>query len=375
MAFARVSEVRSECAGEGPVSIARREGPRLEDGAHPSLGSRLIAWYPRVILIIACYWFADIYCTVRHPYLNLTKYAHGQERLPFQQRDLMRWPMLAASHSAFLQHVTAKRSLLHSPEFFVMELVAAISLMLAGWAAVKLYRLARPDGPLPELPFVILIIICYYDFLLGVPFSFPYDLPSTAFLGWGTYFAMKRRFWVLLPIFLLGTWNRETTLFLIGIVLIVAASRSGTLHWKNLRLLDLLQAAVLFVGWAAIEMTQRHHYRGNPTEAGPRIRSNLHYLANPQLWPHILSASAFLLPYVYFNRHRISYAPIRYSMLLLPFWVLLLLSVGQILELRIYGDISVLIAVATALLVVQGIESHRSVRHVESSSGEQAVAP
>ena len=56
----------------------------------------MIAWYPRVMLVIACYWFADIYCTDSHPYLNLTKYAHGQERLPFQSRDLMRWPMLAA---------------------------------------------------------------------------------------------------------------------------------------------------------------------------------------------------------------------------------------------------------------------------------------
>ena len=351
------------------MSISDQSGQGVGAGSSTSLGSRLIAWYPRVILIIACYYFADIYCTVRHPYLDLVKFAHGQERLPFQARDLMRWPMLAADHSAYLRHMTAARSLLRSPEFFVMELAAAVSLMLAGWSAVKLYRLALPDGPTPELPFVILIIICYYDFLLGVPFSFPYDLPSTAFLGWGTYFAMRRRFWALLPIFVLATWNRETSLFLIGVVLVVAVCRSGKLHWRNLRATDFVQIALMFVIWAGILIAQRHHYAGNPSEAGTRIESNLRYLANPQLWPHILSASAFLLPYVFFNRNRIAFAPIRYSMLLLPFWVLLLLSVGQILEVRIYGDISVLIAVATALLLVRSIREHRDAGGFQRATG------
>ena len=315
-----------------------------------SLRSRLVAWYPRAMLAVACVWFAQLYCTMRHPYIDLARYAAGQERMPFQGRDLMRWPLLAASHSGFLQRLTAGRSLLRSPEFLVMEVAAAVSLLLAGWAAVKLYRLAAPHAPMPELPFALLIIVCLFDFVLTVPYSFPYDLPATAFLGWGTYFAMQRRFWALLPIFLLGTWNRETTLFLIGVLLLAAASRTGRLDWRSLRAADWMQAGGLWFAWAAITLAQKHHYAANPSEAGPRIQGNLHALANPLLWPNILSASAFLLPYVYFNRRRIAFAPLRSSLLLLPFWVLLLLSVGQILELRIYGDISVLVAVAAALI-------------------------
>lgn len=330
-----------------------------------SLGRRLAGWYPRAMLVVASVWFAQIYCTVRPPYINLTRYAQGQERLPFQARDLMRWPMLAASHSAFLQHVTASRALLRSPEFLVMEVAAAISLLLAGWSAMKLYRLALPDAPAPELPFAVLIVICYFDFVLGVPFSFPYDLPSTAFLGWGTYLAMRQRFWLLLPVFLLGTWNRETTLFLIGVVLVVAASRSGVLSLRSVRGRDWIEAMVLLVSWLAITMAQKHHYAGNPSEAGARITGNLRYLRDPQRWPNILSASAFLLPYVYFNRRKIAYAPVRNSMLLLPFWVLLLLSVGQILEVRIYGDISVLVAVAAAVILVKVIRSGRDVGREE----------
>ncbi len=303
------------------------------------------------MLAVASVWFAQLYCTERHPYIDLTRYAHGRERMPFQGRDLMRWPMLAASHSPTLQHITAGRVLLRSPEFLVMEIVAAISMLLAGWAAVKLYRLAAPDAPLPELPFALLIVVCLFDFVLTVPFSFPYDLPATAFLGWGTYFAMRGRFWALLPVFLLGTWNRETTLFLIGVMSMVAASRRPSM-WSRLPLKDYLQIAALFLGWLGINLLQRHLYAGNPTEAGPRIVGNLQKLANPLLWPNILSASAFLLPFVYLNRHKIAFKPLRASLLLLPFWVLLLLSVGQILELRIYGDISVLVAVAASLIIV-----------------------
>lgn len=323
--------------------------------------------YPRAMLIGACVWFAQLYCTARPPYIDLHRYALGLERMPFQGRDLMRWPMLAASHSATLQHLTAGRALLRSPEFLVMEVTAALSLLLAGWAAVKLYRLAAPDAPLPELPFALLIVVCLFDFVLTVPFSFPYDLPATAFLGWGVYFALQRRFWALLPVFLLGTWNRETTLFLIGILLLVAWSRAGS--WRRLSPRDLLQAGALVLCWLAITQTQRHAYAANPSEAGPRIAGNLHYLLNPLLWPNILSASAFLLPYVYLNRCRIAFAPLRVSLLLLPFWVLLLLSVGQILELRIYGDISVLVAVAAAVIIVTKVQN----THAQTAVGEQPV--
>ena len=319
------------------------------------------------MLVVACIWFARVYCTSRHPYIDLARYAAGQERMPFQGRDLMRWPLLLAGHSAYLQHVTATRALLHSPEFLVMEIVAAISLLLAGWAAVKLYRLAAPEAPLPALPFALLVVICLFDFVVDVPFSFPYDLPATAFLGWGTYFIMRRRFWPLFFVFLLGTWNRETTLFLIGVLLLVAATKVGRVAFAHVRVQDWLQAAVLMVCWLGITLAQKHHYAGNSSEAGSRIAGNLHDLLRPILWPNILSVSAFLLPYVYLHRDRISFTPLRSSLLILPFWLLLLLSVGQILESRIYGDISVLIAVAASLIVVERIRFGREAPSVEGS--------
>ena len=304
---------------------------------------------------MACLWFARGYCTLRAPYIDLRLYAAGLERMPFQGRDLMRWPMLAAAHFPWLQRATAERAVLRSPEFLVMEIAAAVSLFFAARAAERLYRLALPEAPLPLLPSALLIVVCLFDFVLDVPFSFPYDLPATAFLGWGVVFIAERRFWALLPVFFFGTWNRETTLFLLGVFLLTAALKGPRISWRNLRGEDWWQAAILLCCWLAVTGWQHHHYAGNLSEAGPRISGNLHYLLNPMLWPNILSVSAFLLPYVYLNRAKVRHAALQASILLLPFWLLLLLSVGQILEARIYGDISVFVAVAAAVIVVDRI--------------------
>ena len=222
-------------------------------------------------------------------------------------------------------------------------------------AAERLYRVALPAAPLPLLPSALLIVICLIDFVLDVPFSFPYDLPATAFLGWGAVYIAERRFWALLPVFLLGTWNRETTLFLIAVLLLSAAWDGGQFSWRSIGRRDWLQAGTLLVCWVGIVGWQHGHYLGNPSEAGPRITGNLRHLFNPTLWPNILSVSAFLLPYVYLNRAKVHHPTLRASLLLLPFWLLALLSVGQILESRIYGDISVFVAVAAALILVETI--------------------
>lgn len=275
--------------------------------------------------------------------------------MPFQGRDLMRWPMLAAAHIPFLQHATAQRAVLRSPEFLVMEIAAGLSLFLAARAAERLYRLAMPEAPMPLLPSALLIVVCLFDFVLDVPFSFPYDLPATAFLGWGIVYIAEGRFFRLLPVFLFGTWNRETTLFLVGVLLLTAAMRESRLELGNITRKSWSEAGVLSLCWLAITGSQHHHYAGNLSEAGSRIGGNIQQLLSPALWPNILSVSAFLLPYVYLNRAAVHCAALRASILLLPFWLLLLLSVGQILESRIYGDISVFVAVAAALIVVEHI--------------------
>jgi hypothetical protein len=208
-----------------------------------------------------------------------------------------------------------------------------------------------PKARVRLLPFAVLIVVFFFDFYLGVAYSFPYDTVSMMFLGWGLYLVLTDQFWWLLLLFALATWNRETTVFLILARAAVALSREGRWRLRAVKLRAVIEIAVLCVVWAAITLTLHHKYAANATEAGSRIMLNLRDLAHPVLWPGILSGSAFLMPWIYWRRDLISAPRLRACVLLLPLWVLILFSVGQILEVRIYGDITVFIAVCAAAIL------------------------
>lgn len=282
-------------------------------------------------------------------YLKLSAYVEGRERMPFQARELMRYPLGWAMRSTFLQHLTHGHKGSGTPAQLFTELVTFVCLLLSGWAALKLYRWAEPEAPVPLLAVGMLLLVSLFDYALTVPYGFPYDLPSMTFLGWGTWFVLTDQFWPLLLLFPFATWNRETSLFLVFLLAIIACVRTGRFSLRNVKLNDLLRIAVLGAIWVAIVTALQHKYAANPTEAGSRIRENLHELANPVHWPNLLSASAFTLPYIWLRRDRIRQPALRACVFALPLWILLLLWKGQVLELRIYGDISVLVAVAASI--------------------------
>jgi hypothetical protein len=315
------------------------------------LRSRLAFWYSRAIVVIAAAFLAQIYTIELPSYLNLREYALGHERMPFQARELMRYPLLWAGNSSFLEGHTAGHAGVNSPERLVILMVSFVSILLSIWAAQKIDRHFWPRARVPLLPFAILVVVFLFDFYLAVPFSFPYDLPSMMFLGWGLYLVLTDRFWWLLPLFAVATWNRETSLFLVFALAAVALTRSGRWSLRAVRRTDWSQLATLSVVWCLITGYLHHKYAANPSEAGARVTGNLLKLATPVLWPAILSGSAFLLPWIYWRRDLISARPLRACVLVLPLWVLILLYAGQILELRIYGDISVFVAVCAAAIL------------------------
>lgn len=315
------------------------------------LRSRLADWYSRIIVFFVAAFIAQLYTIEAPPYLDLRKYALGQERMPFQARELMRYPLLWAENSSFVQRHTMGHAGINSPERLVILLVTFVAILLSAWAARKIDRMYWPKARVPLLPFAVLIVVFLFDFYLGVPFTFPYDPLSMMFLGWGLYLVLADRFWWLLLLFAAATWNRETTVFLILARAAVALSREGRWRVRAVKLRDIVEIAVLCVVWVAITAVLHHKYAGNPTEAGARIIGNLQKLAKPVLWPGILSGSAFLMPWIYWRRDLISAPRLRACVLLLPLWVLMLLCVGQILEVRIYGDIAVFIAVCAAAIL------------------------
>jgi hypothetical protein len=110
------------------------------------LRSRLADWYSRIIVVFAAAFAAQQYTIQVPPYLDLRKYALGQERMPFQARELMRYPLLWAGNSAFLQRHTTGRAGMNSPERLVLMLVTFAAILLSVWAAQKIDRMYWPKA-------------------------------------------------------------------------------------------------------------------------------------------------------------------------------------------------------------------------------------
>lgn len=329
----------------------------------------LLRW---VLYAFATVQFIRFYVVSTRFYLRLPMYLSGHERLPFQERVLpilLMWPI---NHCAALMHALANRG--HDPEtasaatpqtvaFYLLSLVA---FSIAGVFTVKLYRAVTSNGILSSLVYPLFLIIALWTYVIHIDanYSYPYDMPALAFFTAGMYFIYTRKFAALLGVMLIGTLNRETTLFLIGIYIIDAASRPSAHSMASFaerfdtRAIPWLRVFTLVAIWAAIKVSLAFYFAGNSNaENYNRIIENLFRL-KLRLLPSLLNICAYLLPVVWIYRSRVR--PVRFAnyLYILPLWFAIMFYTGVILETRIYGELSAYVAVAVVLL----LEDHVSRR-------------
>ena len=305
-------------------------------------------------------------------YLSMPRYLAGQERLPFQERVLpilLMWPI---NHSVFFMHRVSHRRggfdapSASDPQTIAFYLLSLVSFSVASYLVWRLYRVLTHSGALSYLVFPAFMVLTLWTYVVHIDanFSYPYDLPSLAFFTAGLLAIYTRHFWPLAAILLVGTANRETTLFLIGLYILDAASRdipesvlertNGHLALRerfSLRQVPWPRAILLFVLWLAVKLPLAYHFRHNDnSENFVRIATNLGRL-KPRLWPTLLNICGYLLPIVIIFRSRLR--PLRFAnyLYILPFWFMVMFYTGVILETRIYGELCSYTAVAVVLLL------------------------
>lgn len=290
-------------------------------------------------------------------YLNMTKYLAGQERMPFQERILpifiiqwlynFRWFMRLAHGSG---PFTPERA-----PFYILSLVTFV---IAGVFVQKLYNAVTQSGSLYFLVYPVFLFAALWTYVMHVEadFSYPYDMPSLAFFCAGLYFIYTRKFIPLLIVMFLGTLNRETTLFLIGIYAIDAASVAGANASTRLRdrftlaRFPWLRVTLLSVIWIGIKLVIAHHYAHNDqSENFVRFLYNLHEMG-PRMWPALLNICGYLLPIAWL--YRANLAPIRFAnyLFIMPLWFAIMFYTGVMVETRIYGELCGFTAVAIVLI-------------------------
>ncbi len=305
-------------------------------------------------------------------YLDMPRYLSGRERLPFQERVLPIFLMYPINHSLFLmRHLAHNKGDVYTPsaatpESLAFYILSLVSFSIASFLVLRLYRALNPTGLLAPLVLPLFMVLTLWTYVVHIDanYSYPYDMPSLAFFAGGLLAIYTRRFWPLLPIMFFGTLNRETTLFLVGIYILDAASRELPVTPRLRDRFDFFRvpwrrAATLFLIWLAVKLVLYHHFQHNDnSENYVRLWGNLGRF-RPRLWPTLLNICGYVLPIVLLQHGRIR--PTRFAnyLYILPFWFATMMYTGVILETRVYGELCSYTAIACILLLEDRVVSHR----------------
>lgn len=319
------------------------------------------------ILLIAVYLLATIqfawcYLWLTRPYVNTALYERGLERMPFQGRCLMMFPMRWAHSSPTLNWLTQPFAMSHfwfprpvQPEVLVQAAINVLCLLLTGWFTTKIYQASSRRHLLTPMIYPLLLVVCGATYIMHTVqnFRFIYDLPSLAFFSAAMYLLYFRRHWALfVALFLVATVNRETTLLLLPLYMINEAASSHDLRWRRAfrpeTLAIVLPLAAVWIIW---QIVIRHLLAGNPSEFYPRFNWNVKSLIVPQAWPQLLSACAYLMVFVVVMRRRIADSRLRSWLLLLPIWFVFMFSFGILIETRVFGELIPFVVCSTTLIV------------------------
>jgi hypothetical protein len=291
-------------------------------------------------------------------YLNMPAYLAGHERLPFQERVLPILFLKPLTDSQWVMHRVAHAQGAFTPQRGPFYLLSFIAFVVAAIYTQRFYNLVTSRKLLAFLVFPVFLfaVMWTYSIHSEADFSYPYDLPSVAFFAAGLYYIYARRYLPLVLIIIAGTFNRETTLFLIGIFVLDAATQEATQR-LNLRLVPWLRVALLLIIWLAIKLSLAHHFAGNDaSESYLRLNDNLHQL-RPRLLPALLNICGYTVPLVLLFHRRLYPLRFRNYLWILPFWFGVMFCSGVIVETRIYGELCSFSAIALVLIMERSAET------------------
>ena len=247
-------------------------------------------------------------------WIDLHKYALGQERMPFQGRVGMMLPLRFAGNSALLGRLAAKldqqdkhqvgRRVPGAAEPVTAEKVMAVLVgLLSDLAALALMIVfgRRHSQRFWWLPGVLFLVILYssYGARYEEAYWYPYDLPHMLLFGAACLCLLEGPLWPVLPLFVLDTCMRETSLYLVLLAMPAVARRYGTRRMAAF-------AAAMVVCWLGIRLPIMHHFAQNASETGPRLFLNTKNLLLPLHWPQMASAIGFLYVPVWLGRRSLS---------------------------------------------------------------------
>ena len=308
---------------------------------------------PIILYTLAAILIGRAIITQNYPDPPLKLFSQGLSAMPFRARYLMtpvlRW---AATSPLLIRAAHALRESTLCPQDLMMQITQALCLLSLGPLVVRLRNSFSPARIFPWLaPWIFLwVIACTFVLRYESRFYLPYDLISILFFTIGVIACVKFRSLLLLLVIAAGTYNRETTVFLLPIWLACNFTRNRTKLFST--------AALALIVFALVKL-QILRWLGHPASGLFLVMSvNARLMLFPHHWPQLTSVGGFLLLPLWLGR-RLLRDPLLKRVWLgyLP-WVIVALAFGWWNETRIFGELTALIAVTAAIEFETYLRSH-----------------
>jgi hypothetical protein len=297
--------------------------------------------------------------------LGLDAYENGLERTPCQTRILMMLVLRWAHRNPFLNHLAdlfSSTPIFRSPiypESFVLAITDTLGIVLAGWAATRIYEAASERRLLTAYVYPLVLVFCTVSYVL-LPLQalrFFYDLPGLGFFALGLYLLYFRKHPLLFAtLFVVATVNRETTLLLLLFFVLAAVTKCRTADWSRLyaprTLAVVAPLALYWIGWHIfVDRLFAHNHIA-------WIRAyavNAVLLAWPPAWPQILAVGGYSVLPILLYRRFVKDPTLRIWLWVLPAWFGLIFFYGIVAEIREFGELIPYLACMAALVAEQAI--------------------
>ncbi len=260
--------------------------------------------------------------TFTYPAAAPESLAQGLAPTPYQYRILI--PALVG----LLQSLT---DLPTDSLYRIIEFLATTALLYAFRAFINLFA---SHLSLASLFTLLLAYALPYNFTYT--FFYPYDLPAILFTTLGLIALYRKQWAFYYAVFIIATFNRETSYFLTFVYL---ASALGKESWKPV----ISHAAAQATLWMGIKTALYLLFANNPAQGAGlfelQLTRSLEQLANPGTLSILARNWGMVWIFVLAWHAHIQNPFLRRGLLACLAQLLILLLVGVIEELRIYGEI------------------------------------
>ena len=346
-------------------AILQREDTATSNDSFEAKGTSrtrpwVVSFYLYCFAALASLQFLRSYFIIDSSYLDALKYESGSERMPYQARILMSWIMRHAGTNRLIARAAGfMGGQLHSPDIFSIFLVNLFSLALIAWVVRAFYLKVMPSGRLAWLPYLLVLWMMAQTYIVRFQEAiyFPYDLLAAALFTLCVYLCFARKYLLLVPVFFLACFNRETIILVAPLVLlnIETLPRISRRQWREPAV-----AIALVCIWALIYRHLNHLYVHNPSESFSRIHANLTVLRNPMQWSQIVSGCGFLLGVPFLFWRKMPSVRLRLYSLVIPVWIAIIFCVGLLGESRVFGELIGFLAVYCTVLFESAYVTRKS---------------